>query len=164
MNRIFAWLAAAAVAVAVVPAPRAEEVVPPQKAPAWNLKDVSGRGWSADDFKGKVVVLDFWATWCPPCVREIPGNVALETKLGAQGLAIVGVSVDEAGAGTVRRFLDKHPVNYPVVLGSWEMASAFGVTDQIPTTVVIDRDGFIRARVVGFESPDRLEKLLQPYL
>jgi thiol-disulfide isomerase/thioredoxin len=135
------WLAALALAFApVLPAAGAQ----PHKAPDWHLKDPDGNDFSSDQFKGKVVVLDFWATWCPPCVKEMPGLAALQKKYGSDGLVVVGVSVDEAGAGTVQRFLDKH--------------------DQIPTTVVIDRDGFIRERVVGFESQERLEKRLQPYL
>lgn len=138
----------------------------PVKAPAWRLPAPDGRTLSSDDFRGKVVVLDFWATWCPPCVREIPANNALESHYGAQGLEVIGVSVDESGAGTVRRFLHTHTVDYPVVLGSWEMASAFGVADQIPTTVVIDRDGMIRARIVGYDAQDkeRLDRMVAPLL
>jgi peroxiredoxin len=163
MKTFSAGLLAAALALFVL-APRPAAAAEPRKAPAWRLKGPDGNDVSSDQFKGKLVVLDFWATWCPPCIREIPGNVALQKKYADAGLVIIGVSVDEAGAGTVRRFLDKHPVNYPIVLGSWGMASGFGVTDQIPTTVIVDRDGFIRDRVVGYQAQDRLEKRLEPYL
>ncbi|MGH7997691.1 MAG: TlpA family protein disulfide reductase [Opitutaceae bacterium] len=153
----------ASAALAFGPMASASEVAP-QRASPWQLKDPSGHQWSSADFKGKIVLLDFWATWCPPCVKEIPSFVALQDKYRGEGLAIVGVSIDEAGPGTVRRFLEKHPVNYPVVLGSWGFASGFLVHDQIPTTVIVDRAGFIRDVVVGYESRERLEKRLLAYL
>jgi thiol-disulfide isomerase/thioredoxin len=76
-------------------------------APSWELKDLDGKTVHSADFAGKVVVLDFWATWCPPCRGEIPGFIALQKKYAAQGFTVIGVSVDEAGLKTVRAFAAK---------------------------------------------------------
>src|ERR1043166_2194472 len=81
-------------------------------APAWQLKDVNGNVVSSEQFKGKVVVLDFWATWCPPCRAEIPGYADLQRTYGKAWLVIVGVSVDQAGPGVVKDFMAKFGVNY----------------------------------------------------
>src|ERR1700679_3434687 len=80
-------------------------------APAWSLKDPDGKAVSSDQFKGKVVVLDFWATWCPPCRAEIPGYVELQKKYAADGLVIVGVSMDQDGALVVKKFMASQGVN-----------------------------------------------------
>jgi thiol-disulfide isomerase/thioredoxin len=118
-------------------------------APGWKLQDVNGRAVSSDQFKGKVVVVDFWATWCPPCREEIPGYIALQKKYGADQLAIVGVSLDQAGPGVVKAFIEKNGVNYPMVMGDDAVQSAFGGMEAIPTTFLIDRAGQIRDRKVG---------------
>jgi thiol-disulfide isomerase/thioredoxin len=118
-------------------------------APAWSLKDVSGKDVSSAQFAGKVVVVDFWATWCGPCREEIPGYIALQKKYGADKLAIVGVSLDQAGPGVVKAFMEKHGVNYPMVMGDDAAVAQFGGVEAIPTTFLIDRSGQIRDRKVG---------------
>ena len=85
-------------------------------APNWELKDLDGKTVRSSDFRGKVVVLDFWAMWCGPCRAEIPDFVALQKKYAPEGLVIIGASVDEGGASTVKPFTQKIRVNYPVVL------------------------------------------------
>jgi thiol-disulfide isomerase/thioredoxin len=132
-------------------------------APAWELKDLNGKVVKSSDFLGKVVILDFWATWCAPCKAEIPGFVALQKQYGDQGLAVVGVSLDDQGAATVRRFVDEFRMNYPVVLGNLALMQAFGGT-AIPTTVIIDRKGNIVARHVGFTPKETFEKEIKPLL
>jgi thiol-disulfide isomerase/thioredoxin len=128
------------------------EPVPPAPAPAWSLKDPDGNTVNSDQFKGKVVVLDFWATWCTPCKAEIPGYIELQRKYGADGLVFVGVAVDQDGAGVVKRFVRQFGVNYPVVLvGDSDIQSAYGDVSVIPTTFIIDREGRIRDRKVGKE-------------
>ena len=157
-------LSALVLALAPAAAPAADDDFHPAPAPAWQLKDPDGRVVSSAQFKHKVVVLDFWATWCGPCRSEIPGYVALQRKYAADGLAIIGVSVDEGGPAVVRRFAAEEKIDYPVVLADDKIAGAFGGVDAIPTTFIIDRDGVIRFRKVGAMPPAEFEAVLQRYL
>lgn len=136
------------------------EAVPPTPAPAWKLKDVDGKVVSSTDFKGKVVVIDFWATWCPPCREEIPGYIALQKKYGKDGLVIIGVSLDQKGPAVVKPFMAKMGINYPIVMADEETAGLFGGVEAIPTTFIIDRAGIIRDRKMGAEPTETFEKRL----
>lgn len=130
-------------------------------APAWKLKDLDGHEVSSDQFKGKVVVLDFWATWCGPCVEEIPGYVALQKKYGADGLVVVGVSMDRAGPARVKQFVQANGMNYQIVMGQDETVEAFGNFSAIPTTFLISRDGRILHQKTGAMAPEEYEKLVK---
>jgi thiol-disulfide isomerase/thioredoxin len=130
-------------------------------APAWRLTDVDGNAVTSAQFKGKVLVLDFWATWCGPCKSEIPGYIALQKKYGPDGLVIVGVSVDEEGPGRaalVKKFMKTFGMNYTVVFSNDDVVGAFGGLDAIPTTFLIDRDGNIRDKKVGAEPAAEYER------
>lgn len=118
-------------------------------APAWTLKDLQGKSVSLADFKGKVVVLDIWATWCPPCRAEIPHFVELKNEWKDKGVTIVGLSVDSTGAADVAKFAKEHDMNYPIVMDDGTTASAYGADQGIPTTVVIDKKGNIVATHLG---------------
>jgi len=133
-------------------------------APEWSLKDADGKTVHSSDFKGKVVILDFWATWCPPCKAEIPGFIALQNEYGKKGLVVVGISVDEGGAAVVKRFAQQSGMNYPVVLADEKTPRAFGGIKAIPTTFIIDREGRIVAKHLGFTEKDEFEKELKPLL
>jgi peroxiredoxin len=151
---------AAALLICLAPVAAAEPVRP-VPAPAWRLADVDGKTVTSDQFKGKVVVLDFWATWCPPCKAEIPGYVELQKKYAAEGLVIVGVSKDDEGPGRpalVRKFMESRGINYTVVFTSDAIEAALGGIDAIPTTYIIDRDGNIRNKKVGAEPTADYEK------
>ena len=127
-------------------------------APAWSLKDVAGRTVSSDQFKDKVVVVDFWATWCGPCRVEIPGYIELQKKYGKDGFAVIGVSLDQAGPGVVKEFVEKSGVNYQMVMGDDAVVAAFGGMEAIPTTFLIDRAGQVRDRKFGVEPAADYEK------
>jgi len=132
------------------------------KAPAWKLKDLQGKEVSSADFKGKVVVVDFWATWCPPCRAEIPGYIALQKKYADKGLVIVGISVDEDGAKVVAPFAKAKGMNYPVLLFNDDVVTAFGGIEGIPTTFLIDQAGNIRDKKVGMvEEADYEKRIVQ---
>jgi cytochrome c biogenesis protein CcmG/thiol:disulfide interchange protein DsbE len=133
-------------------------------APGYELADLTGKMVSNREFAGKVVILDFWATWCPPCREEIPHFVQLQSKYREQGLVIVGLSLDAGGAKDVAPFAEEHNVNYPMLIGNDETAKAFGGVNSIPTTFVLDRQGKIVKRFVGFTPPEVFEQTIAPLL
>lgn len=137
---------------------------PSGPAPSWALKGLDGREVKSSDFGGKVVVLNFWATWCPPCRAEIPDFVEKQKKHEQAGLVFVGVSLDEGGTENVKAFVEKQGINYPIVMGTPEVVEAFGGIEGIPTTFLIDRKGNIREKIVGQERSEVLEKKLQQLL
>jgi thiol-disulfide isomerase/thioredoxin len=136
----------------------------PAVAPSWELQNVDGQTVRFADFKGKVVILDFWATWCPPCRAEIPGLIELQKQYGKQGLAVVGVSLDQDGAADVKAFAQKFGINYPVVLADQKVVQAYGEIEAIPTTFVVDRAGGIVAKHIGFTDKGDFEKEIKPLL
>jgi thiol-disulfide isomerase/thioredoxin len=138
--------------------------VTPAPAPGWELKDVDGKPVNFSSFKGKVVVLDFWATWCGPCRSEIPGYGKLQEKYKEQGLVIIGVSLDQEGPEVVKKFIGDFHMNYQVVMGDDAVVEAFGGVDGIPTTFIIDRTGKIRDKKVGAMETAAYEKVLLQYL
>jgi thiol-disulfide isomerase/thioredoxin len=120
----------------------------PSKAPALAMKDVDGRPISTDALRGKVVIVNFWATWCPPCRAEIPDLVALQTAYGDR-LQIIGVSQDEGPIDGVKRFAADQRMNYPIVMTTADIEKAFPGVTALPTSFVLDREGRIVQRHVG---------------
>jgi thiol-disulfide isomerase/thioredoxin len=132
-------------------------------APAWKVAGLDGAAVASDQFRGKVVVLDFWATWCAPCKAEIPGYIALQKKYGADGLVIIGISKDDDGPKrqqTVKDFVEKHGMNYAIAFSNDDIEAAFGGIDAIPTTYIIDRDGNISSKKIGAMRTEEFEKRL----
>jgi thiol-disulfide isomerase/thioredoxin len=161
--KTFRLLSAIVAAIFLFSPVRADPVAP-TPAPGWALKDVEGKLVNFSSFKGKVVVLDFWATWCGPCRSEIPGYVKLQEKYKDKGLVIIGVSLDQEGPDVVKKFIGDLHMNYQVVMGDDAVVEAFGGVDGIPTTFIIDRTGTIRDRKVGAMETAEYEKVLLQYL
>jgi thiol-disulfide isomerase/thioredoxin len=113
-------------------------------APAWTLKDVNGREVKSADFKGKVVVVDFWATWCAPCRKEMPLYDALQKKYADRGLVILGFSLDDLEPSEVKQVGEQLKVGYPLIMADTDIADSFGSFEKMPTAFLIDREGNIR--------------------
>ncbi len=133
-------------------------------APDFTLKDVNGQNVKLSDFKGKVVLLNFWATWCGPCKIEIPWFMDFEQRFKDRGFAVVGVSMDDEGWEVVKPFLERLKVNYRVVIGTEEVSQAYGGVESLPTTLMIDRDGRIASVHVGLVSRKDYEREIQDLL
>ena len=134
------------------------------QAPEFALPDLDGKIVKTADFKGKVVILDFWATWCGPCRMEVPHFVALQSKYGNQGLEIVGLSLDKGGAGDVKPFVKEFNVNYTMLIANDGTASQYGGITGIPTTFVLDKNGKIVKRFLGYTDPEVFEETIKPLL
>lgn len=120
----------------------------PDLAPDFTRTSVNGTAVHLADYRGRVVLLNFWATWCGPCLKEIPTFVAWQESFGATKLQVIGVSMDDEAA-PVRRFLKKTPLDYPVVMGDVALATEFGGVLGLPTSYLIDTEGRIVSRYVG---------------
>ena len=137
-----------------------EELTP---APDFSLKDVDGNLLSLADYKGKVLVLNFWATWCPPCREEIPDFVAAYTKHKSDGLEILGLSVDQMSAERVRDWSRNAGINYPIAMATPRILADYQPGQYIPATIIIDRQGRIRHRHVALMDEATLVGLFKRY-
>lgn len=134
------------------------------EAPDFTLKTIDGKSFQLADYRGKVVVLNFWATWCPPCRQEIPDFVKLQKELGARGLQIVGISLDEDGPDVVREFMKEVKFNYPVIHDDGTTNNLYGPIEYMPTTYVIDRNGHARYFAGGMLTEEHLRPALEKLL
>jgi thiol-disulfide isomerase/thioredoxin len=132
-------------------------------APTFVRDDLNKHGVDLAAYRGKVVLLNFWATWCVPCQAEMPRFVDWQTRYGSDGLQVVGVSMDDDSA-PVAELMRKHPVNYPVVMGDEQIGTSYGGILGLPVTFLIDRQGNIAARYKGEINLDGLERDLQHLL
>jgi peroxiredoxin len=132
-------------------------------APDFTLTDSKGASLKLSGHKGRVVLLDFWATWCGGCKVEIPWYMEFQSKYQASGLSVIGVSMDEDGWKSVKPFLKEKPINYAVVIGNPELAKLYAV-DAMPVTLLIDRDGKIAATHVGMVDKEAFESEIKVLL
>jgi cytochrome c biogenesis protein CcmG/thiol:disulfide interchange protein DsbE len=152
-------LAAAAVAACAKPAEKGPAVA----APGFSIKDLQGRVLSLADYRGKVLVLNFWATWCPPCRREIPDFIEAYKELKGEGLEIIGVSVDTLSAEDLSGWAKKIGMNYPIALATAKIIADYEPGDYIPATIIIDGKGLIRYRQAELMTKDTLVKLFRQF-
>jgi cytochrome c biogenesis protein CcmG/thiol:disulfide interchange protein DsbE len=123
-----------------------------QPAPDFELKSLDGQSLKLSDFRGKAVLLNFWATWCGPCKIEMPWFVDLQKEYGPQGLQILGVAMDDSSDDDIAKFVREMGVNYPILLGKEAVGQSYGGVGVLPTTFFIDRDGKLVAREFGLQS------------
>jgi peroxiredoxin len=132
-----------------------------QPAPALKLKNIQGRTFHLADYKGKVVLINFWATWCPPCRTEIPELVKWQRQYRRQGLQIIGVTYPPQTLSEVRRFTRKTKVNYALALGTKATKLLFTESETLPMTVVIDRAGNVRDVIEGVIFPEEFDEKIK---
>jgi len=132
-------------------------------APDFSLPDINGQKLSLSSYLGKVILLDFWATWCVPCRGEIPRFVELQNKYGDRGLQIIGISLDDSPQ-PVRDFYQEFKMNYPVALGGAKTGDLYGGILGLPIGFVIDRDGRIYAKHIGATDISVFEKEVKALL
>jgi len=135
----------------------------PPVAPDFTLKDLNGSDVSLSDYEGKVLILNFWATWCPPCRAEIPDFIEVYSDYKSKGLEILGISVDQVSADQVRKFVERNEMNYPVAMATSELFRDYPAPQAIPTTLVIDRTGKIQYKKVGMMSKRELIDLFDKF-
>jgi cytochrome c biogenesis protein CcmG/thiol:disulfide interchange protein DsbE len=134
-------------------------------APGFTLPSTNGGNKSLADYKGKVVMLNFWATWCGPCKREIPDFIEMQNDFRDEGFEIVGVSLDQPGEeAKVAQFVKQSGINYDVLFGNGQIAQAYGGVRSIPTTFLLDREGNIVSSKVGLQSKAAWEEQIKALL
>ena len=135
-----------------------------QMAPDFTLRDLDGQPFRLSDTKGKVVILDFWATRCPPCRRELPSFESLYREYKDRGLVIVGISLDRGAVSAVKLFVETNGISYPILIGDQGITGLYGGIRYIPTTFMIDREGRVREKFVGYRSKEVFESAIKELL
>ena len=133
-------------------------------APDFTLESLDGKNVSLSEFKGKAVLVNFWATWCGPCKIETPWLVELQNQYGAQGLQIVGVAMDDSGKDEIARFAKDMGMNYPVLLGKEAVGEAYGGVPALPESFFVGRDGKIVDKIMGLEDRSQIEAAVKKAL
>ncbi len=162
------WPAAKPAAKAATATP-----APATGAPNATMKDLQGRDVTLDQYKGKVVLVNFWATWCQPCRIEIPWMIEFQQKYGPRGFTVLGIAMDDEGKKVVGPFVEKErfdvdgqkmAMNYPIVLGSDDIADRFGGLIGLPTSILISRDGKKVKTIIGLVNHDEIVKVIEGQL
>jgi len=133
-------------------------------APDFSLESLDGKHMRLSDWRGKAVLLNFWATWCGPCKIEMPWFVELQRQYGPQGLQIVGVAMDDASREDIAKFAKEMGVNYPILLGKEAVGDAYGGVPAMPESFFIDRDGKVVDRIIGLKGKADIEEAIKKAL
>jgi peroxiredoxin len=152
-RKLALWLAIA-LTCAIAPAQQADDPT----APDFTLNTLDGGKIHLADYRGKIVLLNFWATYCVPCKTETPWFVDLQKKHGAEGFQVIGVTMDEPDNKRLPKFVTEMGVNYPIAFGNYDLADAYHQVQALPVTFLITRDGKIAKTIRGIESKEILEK------
>lgn len=152
---------------------KADNPYPDLSVPELTLKDLDGNEVSLGEYKGKVILVNFWATWCDPCRVEIPWLIEMQQKYGPKGFVILGIALDEEGKSVVAPFVAKErfdvngakePMSYKILIGNDDAADKFGGLFGYPTSILISRDGKQIKRVTGIISTDEMSKAIESQL
>jgi peroxiredoxin len=139
-------------------------------APDFSLVTLDGETVKLSDYKDKVVILNFWATWCPPCRKEIPHFIEMYEEQSSEGLVILGISVDKSGVDAVKKWADKNQVNYPMVMSddatydAYQQLLASEDRGGIPNTFIINKEGVIKNTAVGYRNKSAWQAMIAPLL
>lgn len=142
----------------------AAAVAQAKSVPKLSLRNLQHQRVSLDKFKGKVVLLNFWATWCPPCRAEMPDFVKWQREYGGKGLQVIGITYPPTDLREVRRFTRSIRVNYPILLGTQKTKALFDSSDTMPVTIIVGRDGKVIDRIEGIILAEEFEKKVNPLL
>ena len=151
------------------PQPKKETIIAAgevgSRLPDFSVKDLQGREVSSADLRGKVVLIDFWATWCQPCKKEMPGYQKLLDQYGSRGFAVVGFKFDTMmDMEDPAAFAKRLAVRYPLAVAPDDLKQKFGGIEGLPTTMLYDRQGTLQKKIVGFEYTNVIESELRPFL
>jgi len=144
--------------------PRAARLTQSSPAPDFSLESLDGKTTRLSDFRGKAVLLNFWATWCGPCKIEMPWFVDFQKQYGSQGLQIVGVAMDDASKEDIGKFAKDMGVNYPILIGKEAVGDQYGGIPGLPETFLIARDGKIVDKIIGLRGKAEIEDAIKEAL
>lgn len=144
--------------------PKVKSAKERKTAPDFNLKDVNGQSVKLSDYKGKVVLLNFWATWCGPCKIEIPWFADFEQRYRDKGFAVLGVAMDDEGWEVVKPYSEKAKINYRLVIGNDQLAEMYGGVESLPTSFIVDQEGRVAKVHVGLVSKSDYENEIKELL
>lgn len=133
-------------------------------APDFSLQSLDGKTTRLSDFRGKAVLLNFWATWCGPCKIEMPWFVDFQKQYGSQGLQIVGIAMDDASKEDIAKFAKDMGVNYPILIGKESVGDQYGGVPALPETFVVARNGKILEKIIGLRGKGEIDDIIQTAL